>query len=303
MFFFSPLEQFENTLLKPYIFGPFDLSINFFSLSLFFAFFVFFVFFSIMFSNPYIIPRPFQFVGESVYEFVFFVQKSQTGHKGRLFFPYFFSLFVFIFFSNFLGLIPYSFTPTAQIFIPFFFSFVSNFAFLIIGFYRYGFKFLKLFVPSGVSIFLIPLISVIEIITYLLRTFSLALRLFANIMAGHTLLFICVTSISLSFSLFSPILFVTTFFLVLAVYCLELLIAFLQAYVFIVLLSVYLVDAINQPGHLQASFLLSSYGVEYLVAHWAHNPVERVRSPPSSATDTTVPNCLSFFEVFIKGVE
>lgn len=202
-----------------------------------------------MFSNPYLIPTPIQFVGESIYEFVYFVQKSQTGHKGRLFFPFFFTLFIFIFLSNFLGLIPYSFTPTAQLVIPLFFSLTCNLAFLIIGFYRYSFSFLRLFVPSGVSKFLVPLISVIEITTYLLRTFSLALRLFANIMAGHTLLFICVSSIALSVSFGSVVMFLGTFFLVLAVYVLELLISFLQAYVFLVLLSVYLVDAINSSNH------------------------------------------------------
>jgi F-type H+-transporting ATPase subunit a len=249
MYCFSPLDQFENTVVKPFFIGNFDFSLNFFSFSLIFITCVFFVSFFTIFSNPYLIPKPFQFLGESIYEFVYFVQKSQTGHKGRIFFPYFFTLFIFIFMSNFLGLIPYSFTPTAQIVIPFFFSFLTNLSFLIIGLYRYKFNFFKLFLPSGVSKFLVPLISIIEISTYMLRTFSLALRLFANMIAGHTLLFICVSSVSLSFSLGSAFLFVTTFFLVLAVYALELLISFLQAYVFIVLLSVYMVDSINQPGH------------------------------------------------------
>jgi F-type H+-transporting ATPase subunit a len=246
---FSPLEQFENTVLKPIFFIGFDLSFNFFNLSLFISFSLFFVLFFFMFSNPYLIPRPFQFVGESIYEFVYFVQKSQTSHKGRIFFPFFLSLFIFIFISNLLGLIPYSFTPTAQLILPLFLSFTCNLAFLVIGLYRYGFMFFNLFVPSGVSKFLVPLISIIELSTYILRTFSLALRLFANIMAGHTLLFICVSSISLSFSLGSAFLFTATFFLVFAVYALELLIAFLQAYVFVVLLSVYLVDALNAPTH------------------------------------------------------
>lgn len=247
--FFSPLDQFENTLILPiFIFGL-DFSLNLFSISLFFISFFFFIAIFFALSNPLLIPNRFQFFFESLYEFVYFVQKSQTGQKGIGFFPFFFSIFTFIFFSNFFGLIPYSFTPTAQLFIPLFLSFTCNISFLIISFYRHGKSFFNFFIPSGVSIFLVPLITVIEISTYLLRTFSLALRLFANIMAGHTLLFICVGSLSASFSYGSSILFITSLSLILAIYCLEILIAFLQAYVFLVLLSVYLADALNIPGH------------------------------------------------------
>lgn len=246
---FSPLDQFENTLLRPIFFFNIDFSITFFSLSLIVIFTFFTLAFFIGLSNPLLIPNRFQFFFESLYEFVYFVQKSQTGQKGLGFFPFFFSIFIFIFLSNFFGLIPYSFTPTAQLFIPLFLSFTCNLSFLLISFYRHGKDFFKFFIPSGVSIVLVPLITIIEISTYLLRTFSLALRLFANIIAGHTLLFICVGSLSASFSAGSAILFFTSLSLILAIYCLEILISFLQAYVFLVLLSVYLADALNIPGH------------------------------------------------------
>lgn len=252
---FSPLDQFENSIIQPVIFFGFDLSITLFSISLSFISFFFFVGFFFGLANPLLIPNRLQFFFETFYEFVYFVQKSQTGSKGMGFFPLFFSIFSFIFFSNFFGLIPYSFTPTAQLFIPLFLSFTCNLSFIIISFYRHGKSFFKFFIPTGVSIFLVPLITVIEISTYLLRTFSLALRLFANMIAGHTLLFICVGSLSASFSLGSSILFITSLALILAIYCLEILIAFLQAYVFLVLLSVYLADALNIPGHLR--FLLN----------------------------------------------
>jgi F-type H+-transporting ATPase subunit a len=246
---YSPLDQFENTLIKPFFFFSVDFSLTFFSVSLFFLTFFIVSVFIIMFSNPFLIPKPFQYIGESIYEFVYFVQKSQTGHKGRLFFPFFLTIFIFIFCSNLLGLIPYSFTPTAQLVIPLFLSFLCNFSFILIGLYRYRHRFFKLFVPSGVSIYLIPLITLIEFSTYILRTFSLALRLFANIIAGHTLLFICISSVSATYSIGSFFGVLLTFSLVFAVYILELLIAFLQAYVFLVLLSVYLVDSLNSSSH------------------------------------------------------
>lgn len=247
--FFSPLDQFENNIVFPiYLFGI-DFSITSFSISLFFIFAVFTSFFFIALSNPFLIPNRFQFFFEGLYEFVYFVQKSQTGQKGAGFFPFFLSIFVFIFFSNFFGLIPYSFTPTAQLVLPIFISLTCNLAFIIIAFYRHGLAFLRFFLPTGVSPILVPLITIIEVSTYLLRTFSLALRLFANMIAGHTLLFICVGSISTAFSLGSVTVFVVSTVLIFAIYALEILISFLQAYVFVVLLSVYLSDALNIPGH------------------------------------------------------
>lgn len=252
---FSPLDQFENTVLAPFFIFGFDFSVTLFSISLVFT--AIFFFFAILFgfSNPLLIPNRFQFFLEALYEFVYFVQKSQTGQKGMGFFPFFFAIFTFIFCSNFFGLIPYSFTPTAQLFLPLFLSFTCNISFLIISFYRHGSSFFKFFIPTGVSVFLVPLITIIEISTYFLRTFSLALRLFANMMAGHTLLFICVGSLSAAFSMGSGVLFFTALALILAIYCLEILIAFLQAYVFLVLLSVYLADSLNVPGHLDHPFV------------------------------------------------
>ena len=122
-----------------------------------------------------------------------------------------------------------------------------NFGLIIIGFYRHKLIFLKLFVPQGISPILIPLVFVIEISTYLLRPFSLALRLFANMMAGHTLLFICTTLLYIGF-VGSSFVFAVGVLLVTAVIVLETLIAVLQAYVFSVLFCVYMNDAIN-PYH------------------------------------------------------
>ena len=146
-----------------------------------------------------------------------------------------------------MGLIPFSFTSTAQIFLPFFLSISANFGLIVLGFYKNKIDFIKLFIPSGISPFLVPLVFVIELSTYLLRPFSLALRLFANMMAGHTLLFIC--SITLYIGIMSSaFVFFSGIFLVLAVFTLEVLISVLQAYVFSVLFCVYLNDSLH-PVH------------------------------------------------------
>jgi F-type H+-transporting ATPase subunit a len=245
---FSPLEQFENHLFIPVNIGPFELSLSSFSVSLIFSLVFFCMLFGASSARLYLVPSKMQYVLESFYSFVVSMVKSQTGAAGLHYFPYVFTLFAFIFACNFLGLIPFSFTPTAQIFLPFFMAFTSNLALLIIGFYQNGVQFLRLFAPSGISPFLVPLIFVIELSTYLLRTFSLSLRLFANMMAGHTLLFICSMTLYIGFAASNVFVFVTGYLLVSAVFCLELLISFLQAYVFSVLFCVYLNDSLH-PAH------------------------------------------------------
>lgn len=245
---FSPLEQFENHIFYPFKFGLFEISLSSFSVSLFFSFIFFCMLFIGASARLYLIPNAFQMVLENFYGAIISMIKSQTGAAGLVYFPYVFTLFTFIFCCNFLGLIPFSFTPTAQIFLPFFLAFTSNLALLIIGFAKNGISFMQLFIPSGISPFLVPLIFVIELSTYLLRTFSLSLRLFANMMAGHTLLFICSMTLYIGFAGSNLFIFFTGYLLVMAVFALELLISFLQAYVFSVLFCVYLNDSLH-PVH------------------------------------------------------
>jgi len=245
--FFSPLEQFENHLFFPIFVFNYDLSLTSFSISLTFSFIFFNLLFLLNLTRLYIIPTPIQYILENFYMFVIGMLRSQTGFSGFQYFPLVITVFSFIFCCNFLGLIPFSFTSTAQIFLPFFLSLSLNFGLVLIGFFNHGFTFFKLFIPSGISAFLIPLVFVIELSTYVLRPFSLALRLFANIMAGHTLLFIC--SITLYIGIVSSaFVFATGVLLVFAVFSLELLISFLQAYVFSVLFCVYLNDSLH-PVH------------------------------------------------------
>lgn len=246
---FSPLEQFENHLFRPFNFFFFEFSISSFSISIVLAFFLFCLLFLINLSRGFLIPSYSQYIAENFYAAIISMIKSQTGPSGLPYFSYVFTIFTFIFCCNFLGLIPFSFTATAQIFLPFFIALSANFGLIIIGFYKNGINFVRLFIPSGISPFLIPLVFVIELSTYLLRPFSLALRLFANMIAGHTLLFICSMTLFIGFTMSSIFIFVSGYFLVMAVFSLELLISFLQAYVFSVLFCVYLNDSLH-PVHL-----------------------------------------------------
>lgn len=185
---------------------------------------------------------------EMLYDFVFDMMR-QTGNypKGVSFFPIFFTVFFLVLVLNVVGLFPFGFTVTGHIVVTFFLAMSFNMSFLILGFQKHGLYFLKLFVPSGVPKVLLPLIIVIELVSYFIRTFSLSLRLFANMMAGHTLLqilsgFVLVlASVIGFFSLFSVI----PFLLVFAVTGLEIAIAFIQAYVFTILLFIYLNDSLN----------------------------------------------------------
>jgi F-type H+-transporting ATPase subunit a len=253
--FFSPLEQFENHLYIPVKFFFFEFDLSSFFLSLIFSLIFFLLLFGVSSSRGYLVPTSSQFVAETFYLSIISIIRSQTGKAGMVYFPYVFTLFTFIFCCNFLGLVPFSFTPTAQIFLPFFLALASNLALLIVGLWRNGFEFVRLFIPSGISPALLPLIFTIELSTYLLRTFSLALRLFANMMAGHTLLFICSMTLYIGFTLSNIFVFFAGYLLVMAVFALEVLISFLQAYVFSVLFCVYMNDALH-PSHLLQIFLM-----------------------------------------------
>ena len=151
-----------------------------------------------------------------------------------------FSLFIFILFCNGLGLIPYSFTVTSHIIVTFTFATLVFVGVTILGFFRHGLKFFSIFLPPGVPIFLAPLLIPIEIISYLSRPVSLSVRLAANMMAGHTMIKVFAGFVvALGLYGIAPLLFLV------AIYALETLIAFLQAYVFAVLTCLYLNDAIH----------------------------------------------------------
>jgi len=186
--FFSPLEQFEINILQKFAIGPFDFSFTNSALFCILAFTLLYLFFLYTISNAKVFPGRWQSVSELLYLFILLMAKQQAGKQSWAFFPLFFAAFTLIFALNFLGLFPLAFTVTSHIIITFTFALAFNLGFLILGFSIHKLKFLRLFVPSGVPVVLLPLLVVIEIISYLVRTFSLALRLFANMMGGHTLI-------------------------------------------------------------------------------------------------------------------
>jgi len=167
--------------------------------------------------------------------------RDNVGNAGKKYFPFILTLFVFILFCNVLGLVPYSFTPTSHIIVTFSMAIVVFIGVTIIGFARHGLHFLEFFVPKGVPAWLLVILVPIEVISYFVRPFSLSIRLFANMLAGHTMLkvfggFVVMLGILAGWA---PLAFIV------ALTGLELIIAFLQAYVFTILTCLYLNDAIH----------------------------------------------------------
>src|SRR6201999_758339 len=198
-----------------------------------------------------LVPGRIQSIAEIAYEFVANTVRSTAGKDGMKFFPLVFSLFMLIAVSNMIGVIPYSFTVASHIIVTAALAFLVFFTVLIYGFYRNGLKFFKLFVPSGIPIFILPLVVFIEIFSFFLRPISHSVRLFANMLAGHIALKVFagfVAMLGVALGTIGWIGGVLPLALTVALFALELLVAFLQAYVFAILTCIYLNDAIH-PGH------------------------------------------------------
>ena len=188
-----------------------------------------------------IVPGKFQLISEMLYNFISKMISDTAGKKAKPYFSFIFSLFIFVLFCNMLGMFPYSFTVTSHIIVTLAFAMFIFIGVTILGFVILRFKYHKIFVTSGVPIVLLPIIMVIEIISYLSRPVSLSVRLFANMMAGHTMLKVFggfVISLGLVAG-WLPLTFSV------ALTGLEILVAFLQAYVFAILTCIYLNDALN----------------------------------------------------------
>jgi F-type H+-transporting ATPase subunit a len=180
-------------------------------------------------------------VGELAYEFISGMMRDILGNSGRAYFPFVFTLFMFVLAANMLGMVPYSFTVTSHIIVTFALAATVFVGATVIGFIKNGPGYLRLFVPSGVPILLLPLLVVIEVISYFTRPISLSVRLFANMMAGHTMLKVFAGFVVGMGVLggWAPLA------MMVALTGLEILVAFLQAYVFAVLTCIYLNDALN----------------------------------------------------------
>ena len=238
----NPMTQFKVYKIGPEIkFGNIDLSFTNSSLFMIIsaALICLFLYFSTKERN--IIPGKLQLISEMLFNFIAKMISDTAGSKAKPYFPFIFSLFVFVLLCNMVGMLPYSFTVTSHIIVTLIMALFIFFAVTVIGFLKHGFKYLSIFVPSGVPVVLLPLITVIEIISYLSRPVSLSVRLFANMMAGHTMLKVFggfVISLGLLGG-WLPLSFSV------ALTGLEILVAFLQAYVFAILTCIYLNDALN----------------------------------------------------------
>ena len=238
----NPMQQFTVQRIGPEInIAGVDLSFTNASLFMVISATVIILFLFLGSKEKNIIPNKLQLIAEMSYTFVAKMISDTAGSKARPYFPFIFSLFMFVLFCNMIGMLPYSFTVTSHIIVTLIMALFIFIAVTIIGFIKHGFKYLSIFVPSGVPAVLLPLITIIEIISYLSRPVSLSVRLFANMMAGHTMLKVFggfVVSLGilggwlpLSFSV--------------GLTGLEILVAFLQAYVFAILTCIYLNDALN----------------------------------------------------------
>ena len=201
-------------------------------------------------SGRRLVPGRIQSVAEIAYEFVANTIRSNAGKDGMKFFPLVFTIFMLLAVSNMVGVIPYSFTIASHIIVTAALAFLVFFTVLIYGFYKNGLKFFKLFVPSGIPIFILPLVVFIEIFSFFLRPVSHSVRLFANMLAGHIALAVFASFIPLlaGLGIAGYLGAVLPLGMVMALTALELLVAFLQAYVFTILTVIYINDAIH-PGH------------------------------------------------------
>ena len=238
----NPMVQFNVYRIGPEIkFGNIDLSFTNASLFMLISASIITIFLYFSTKNKRLVPSKIQLISELLYNFVAKMISDTAGSKAKPYFPFIFSLFVFILVCNMVGMLPYSFTVTSHIIVTLVMALFIFIAVTIIGFLKHGLKYLSIFVPSGVPVVLLPLITIIEIISYLSRPVSLSVRLFANMMAGHTMLKVFggfVISLGLVGG-WLPLSFSV------ALTGLEILVAFLQAYVFAILTCIYLNDALN----------------------------------------------------------
>ena len=238
----NPMHQFNVYRIGPEIsLGNVDISFTNASLFMIISALTIISVFFVGTRRKAIIPTKIQLLTELSYTLVSKMISDTAGSKAKPYFPFVFSLFMFVLFCNMLGMLPYSFTVTSHIIVTFALAAIIFVGVTIIGFVNHGIGYLKLFIPSGVPLFLLPLIVIIEIISYLSRPVSLSVRLFANMMAGHTMLKVFggfVISLGIIGG-WLPLSFTV------ALTGLEILIAFLQAYVFAILTCIYLNDALN----------------------------------------------------------
>lgn len=237
----SPLEQFTIERLIPLHIGSVDVSYTNSALLMTIAVVLIALLLIGGTRRGALVPGRLQSMAEMAYEFVAGMVDENIGHHGgREFFPLVFSIFMFVFFGNTLGLVPYSFTFTSHIIVTFALALFVFLLVTLVALFKHGIKFFTMFFPSGAPIFMAPILIPIEIVSYLSRPVSLSIRLFANMMAGHTMMAV--------FAGFTITLGIFGFFPIainVALYALEVIVTALQAYVFTILTCLYLRDAVH----------------------------------------------------------
>ncbi len=246
----DPIHQFEIHSLSSKL-ELFGLNISFTNSALFMVIAVAIIALVMLYgtSKRSLVPGRLQSAAEIVYEFVENTVTSSTGKEGLKFLPLVFSLFMFVMVCNYVGLIPGAYTVTSQVIVTFAFAMLVILTVFFYGIFKHGVHFFGLFVPSGVPAVLLPLIVLIEVISFLSRPISLAMRLFANMLAGHIALkvfagFIVMLIGAGGWVVLSPL----PMLMIVALTALEFLVAGLQAFVFAILTCIYLNDALH-PGH------------------------------------------------------
>ena len=254
----NPIKQFEIHEVFP--FEAFGLNLAFTNSSFFMMLTTVLtvILFTVAMSSRALVPNRAQSVAEIIYGFVADMVRSTAGQDGLRFFPFVFTLFIFILVANMLGMFPYfpapgahSFTITSHLIVTVALAMMVWLTVIVYGVFKNGFGFLRLFVPSGVPVFILPFVTLIEIISFVSRPISHSVRLFANMLAGHILLkvfagFIVMLAGGLGAA--GYVVGILPFAMTLGLTALEFLVAFLQAYVFAILTCIYLNDALH-PGH------------------------------------------------------
>ena len=242
----NPLKQFEIHALIPIKFAGIDLSFTNSSLFMVLAILLPLLFLRFALRHKHRIPSRLQALGETSFQMIEQLVEDINPGKGRPFFPFIFSIFLFTFMGNMLGLCPFCFTFTSQLVVNFGLAFFVLLVITIVGLARNGLVFLRVFLPAGIPLWIAPLLIPVKIISYLLRPISLAIRLFVNMTAGHIMLkMFAYFTVSLgAWGISLGALSIFPLFVNTALIAFEFLVAFLQAYVFTILSCIYLHDAL-----------------------------------------------------------
>jgi F-type H+-transporting ATPase subunit a len=241
----NPLEQFSIKKIFPMEVFGIDISFTNASLAMIMTVFAISFFMWLTISNKQLIPSKIQVFMEFLYEMILKMVKDYVGNHGQKYFPFIFTIFLFLLFGNIFGLLPYGYTFTSQIIVNFTLAGTIFLIIIFVGIFNQGFKFLRIFFPEGVPLYVAPLLIPVELISFLFKPITLSIRLFANMVAGHVMLKIFATfGVMLLGTIFIPI-SMASFIINVALNAFEVFVACIQAYIFTTLTCIYLHDALE----------------------------------------------------------